>query len=268
MVRSPYYWLTRVFRPVQGWFPWVWWVGIGYTAVATPMGLLDLTSIGPPFLWMSAIGVLWILHQLLKLQVVLAATQGAAGDCRDGSLELLVVSGVTPGAICEGLRRAVWHQHAAFTWSLAILQGWFFLFTFWRLWPLGSKDIAPGLAFFGVMLSPIVFLWTDHRALTAMGLREALRTADPQKAFRSAWLRVMWPGWVLTGTLILLAMSNREPAIWNLVVWLLVGLGWPARVTRRADVDLEYGFMAYAAGLPFDSAEWSLRDDFRRAADA
>jgi hypothetical protein len=49
-------------------------------------------------------------------------------------------------------------------------------------------------------------------------------------------------------------------------VWVLVCAYALYKVNKRSRIDLEHGFMELAAGLKFDTSEWELRDDFRRAA--
>jgi len=262
MVRSPYYWLHRAFRQRPGWFGVAWWfVWVVGCAMAT------LQS-EPGYSLMALV----VLHQLYKGGLALMATQGIAEDRRSGALELLVVSGVSPESIANGHHRAVSQQFQVPLWSLVGLQIVCGVMYMVHLMPgLGGGG---GMGWYQLQL-PIILamgiwlLFRDHDALIACGMREALRLSDPQKAFRNTWLRVMWPGWLVMAFIHLLA-AGGAPLNGTMagIIWLVTGLWWASRIQRRSRVDIEHGFMAYAAGLPFDSDEWSLRDDFRRAANA
>jgi hypothetical protein len=51
-------------------------------------------------------------------------------------------------------------------------------------------------------------------------------------------------------------------------LWLAWSVYTVYRARKRARIDLEHGFQALAAGLDFDTDDWEMRDDFRRAAGA
>ena len=50
--------------------------------------------------------------------------------------------------------------------------------------------------------------------------------------------------------------------------WLAFSAYVLKKVRKRARIDVEHGFMQLAAELPFDTDDWEVRDDFRRAAGA
>lgn len=261
MVRSPYYWLHRAFRQRPGWFGIAWW---SVWAVGCAMSILQQSQ-------QFSILALVVLHQLYKGGLALVASQGIAEDRRSGALELLIVSGVSPETIASGHHRAVGQQFQVPLWSLVGLQVVCGVLYLVPLMPGPGGGLPNSFQFnMPIILGMgIWLLFRDHDALIACSMREALRLSDPQRAFRNAWLRVMWPGWLVMGMINILGIGGAAlNGMMVGVVWLVVGLWWAKRIQRRSRVDIEYGFMAYAAGLPFDSDEWSLRDDFRRAANA
>lgn len=262
-IRHPYAWLQRVFRPVPGVFTWSF---SGLLAATVVLLLLSLLARGSATqeaaLWLALL-LTWGAHQWLKLQLAIAATRGAAEDRAGGLFELLIVSGVDPHNLVEGHRRALLGQFAPAMLALGGLHVALFLRLIFPDTPLAAQSTL-GLLVVGALL-----LYVDAHALVLQGLRQALRQPGPLEAFRTTYLRVMIPGWIgllVPGVLLLTRPTGSGTVTFYLALWILFSLVASRWTGKRARIDLEYGFLQLAAGLPFDTDEWELREDFRRAA--
>jgi hypothetical protein len=260
LARNPYFWFQRVVRPLPGHFKLAFGALAGLGA-ALFLASLAYGSGGPPLL--AGLGLLYALHQLLKVQLALSATQGASEDRHEGGLELLLVAGVGPEQIVRGHRDALFAQYAP---ALLTLVGLHVAALVRALFPgFGAGNFLTLLL---VSAGALLLLWWDTLVLVRTGLREALRRADPLAAFRATYLRVMVPGWIATGLVLLSGGFLGGNNGLGLLTVLALGAAawWTRKVDRRARIDLEHGFLHLAAGLPFDTDDWELRDDFRRAA--
>ncbi|MFM8360044.1 MAG: hypothetical protein ACKOET_15975, partial [Verrucomicrobiota bacterium] len=262
-VRHPYAWLQRVFRPVPRLFSWSF--GASLAAIGG-LALLSVLARDPASqaaaLWL-ALALTWGAHQWLKLQLAIAATRGAAEDRAAGIFELLIVSGVDPQNLVEGHRRGLLGQFAP---AMLALGGLHVALVLRLLFPDTPESAQATL---GLLVIGGLLLYVDAQALVLQGLRQALRQPGPLEAFRAAYLRVMAPGWVglLVPALVLLTRPSQPGSIvFYLLLWLALSVLASRWAGKRARIDLEYGFLPLAAGLPFDTDEWELRDDFRRAA--
>lgn len=261
--RQPYAWFQLVMRPVPLEFSLTFYALAGATLLA--LGVSVGLHGTPAALWTvgGAFLLLWALHLLLKVQVTLAATRGIAEDRSTGALELLVVAGQGREQILRGHHRALYLQHRTAVLVLAALQ-------FLPLLRVSMSDVPLGAAA-GLCVGLIYgagMLWMDLETLAQVGLRHGLKETNPQAAFRATFLRVMLPGWLglLPLAVLLFSGVGYGTALLVFHVWLLWGAYTVHRVRKRSRIDLEHGFQALATGLEFDTDDWELRDDFRRAA--
>jgi hypothetical protein len=264
LARCPYAWFQRVQRPVPLTFHLVFW-----TLVAVALGLL-VASIGLSThlargnALYALLGVLWVLHQFVKVQVALAATRGMSEDRQSGALELLVVAGQGRDEIVRGHREALWRQYLTPVSLLLVLQ----FLPILRMGLPGLPPVNDLLEILVMLAAGAGFLLFDLDALIRTGLRQALKDPGPQVAFRSAYLRIQLPGWIGSVPLavVLLAAGLGIQILAFLLVWVLVCAYALYRVNKRTRIDLEHGFQQLATGMKFDTSDWELRDDFRRAA--
>ncbi len=262
--QHPYAWFQCVLRPPPLAFHIVYWSLVGLILLAFGASF----TLGTPLDRSLALGVVGLLlfglHQFLKVQVALAATRSLCEDRHSGALELLIVSGQGRDEIVAGHRQALWRQYAL---PVAVLLGCQFL-PILRMGLPGLPPFDPVILVMASLAFGAASLLFDLDALIRTGLRHALRESGPLEAFRAAYLRVMLPGWVglLFGVFLVLVLGAGNQLVTFLAIWMLVYAYCLYRVNRRTQVDLEHGFMTLAAGLAFDTDEWMLREDFRRAA--
>ncbi len=264
LVRHPYAWLQRVLRPVPAFFLWGFWglVGLGVVSYG---GALWLTT---ETMRLAALGmnllVLWALHLLVKVQVTMAATRGIAADRESGALELLVVAGIGGAELEASMKAGLIRQYL---WAVGVVLFLHFPPLAWMALPGNnpSGDIFVGL-FFGMLYGAMLLLF-DLASLIPVGLRHGLKESNPSAAFRATIQRVLVPGWIgMLPILVLVAgTGSRVSHIW-LHLWVFACVYGLHRVRKRARVDVNHGFREIVAGLEFDTDEWELRDDFRRAA--
>jgi len=263
--RRPYEWFQLVMRPVErGGEILFYALGAG---LVVALGV-SLAVAGTPTAWW-AIGaglfLLWSMHILLKVHVALAATRGIAEDRASGALELLVVAGQGRDQIIQGHNHALFRQHRVAMILLSCLQ-------FLPLFRLSMDDVdirhASGI-FIGLVYG-VAMLWVDLETLAQVGLRQGLKEPSPQAAFRATFLRVLLPGWIGMLPLAVIFLTGAGAGVGFLAfhLWLAWSVYTVYRARKRARIDLEHGFQALAAGLDFDTDDWEMRDDFRRAAGA
>lgn len=262
MARNPYAWLQHVTRPIPRTFI------AAFAAVASTFAVSAAVAIANPGtnLQISAIVLsailLTALHVGLKLQLVLAATRGINEDRETGALELLVTSGIGPALVQKGHRDAIVLQYR---WPLMVV----YVAQFVMAAVVTSKGLPVAIGSVIVFLVVgAAFLWIDADTLIQVGLRHGLREPDPQSAFRQTFVRVLLPGWIAVLPMAVAIVSGSSVTILALMAlaWLAVSAYSLKRARKRARIDVEYGFMALAAALPFDTDDWETRDDFRRAA--
>lgn len=264
LARSPYAWLQRVARPV----PWTFKVTFGLMAGLFVVAALASISRPGTNAQLGAAGaamlVLAALHVGLKLQVALAATRGIGEDRESGGLEMLVVSGIGPELVQEGHRDALVRQYRGPLMTVYACQ-------FGMAAVLSARGMPPDV---GALLLALVvgaaFLWIDFDTLLRVGLRHGLKERGPQAAFRATVVRVLLPGWIAVLPLgVSIVTGGSATAVTVLALsWLAFSAYVLKKVRKRARIDVEHGFMQLAAELPFDTDDWEVRDDFRRAAGA
>ncbi|MEI6343356.1 MAG: ABC transporter permease subunit [Verrucomicrobiota bacterium] len=263
LLRNPYGWLQRVTRPVPRTFLLSFacvtaaFVASACVALANPGTNLQMNAVV-----LSAL-LLAVLHVGIKLQFALVATRGINEDRETGALELLVVSGIGPALVQAGHRDAIVLQYRWFITTVYAAQ---FLMAA-VVTAKGLSGIEGGLL---VLVVGAAFLWVDADTLLRVGLRHGLKERDPQSAFRQTFLRVLLPGWIAImpfGVALVTGASATVLAVMG-CAWLAVSAYALKRARKRARIDIEHGFMALAASLPFDTDDWEVRDDFRRAAGA
>jgi ABC-type transport system involved in cytochrome c biogenesis permease component len=264
---NPYYWLARTFRGDPGWVR------------PTLGGLLSVAGCCAALTWWEPLGrtrqevlhiagllFVFVYHQLLKGAVCFQATQRLGEDQRSGALELLLTTPLTPEELIQGNRNAL-HDDAR-PWVIAVS-----ILTVFQLLPLFWVDALKDITNTGFLLPTIGFgmLLLDLKWGVLIGLRASLRSSDPARAFRSALLRLLFPGWLAAFALLLLLFGAGGGATfagfyfcyllcYGIALWLA---GWQA---RRARIDLQFGLRDLAAGLGYDTNERELAEDFRKAA--
>ena len=227
-------------------------------ALANPGTTLQLNAFALALILVAA------LHVGLKLQLILAATRGINEDRDTGALELLVVSGIGPALVQKGHRDALVLQYRWLIMAVYAAQ-------FVMAAVVSSKGLPVGAeAVVIILVVGAAFLWLDADSIIRVGLRHGLKEPDPQSAFRQTFLRVLLPGWVAVLPIAVALVSGASPATLALtgLAWLAVSAYALLRARKRARIDIDHGFMALAAELPFDTDDWEVRDDFRRAASA
>ncbi len=264
MTRNPYAWLQRVARPIPRTFLLAFaivsslCVVSAAVALANPGTTLQLNAFALALILVAA------LHVGLKLQLILAATRGINEDRDTGALELLVVSGIGPALVQKGHRDALVLQYRWLIMAVYAAQ-------FVMAAVVSSKGLPVGAeAVVIILVVGAAFLWLDADSIIRVGLRHGLKEPDPQSAFRQTFLRVLLPGWVAVLPIAVALVSGASPATLALtgLAWLAVSAYALLRARKRARIDIDHGFMALAAELPFDTDDWEVRDDFRRAASA
>ncbi|KAB2667721.1 MAG: ABC transporter permease subunit [Verrucomicrobia bacterium] len=264
LARQPYAWFQRVVRPLPASFHAVYWTLVAANLAAFAASLSLRLHMTRGLALLAECALLWVLHQFVKVQAALSATRGIGEDRQSGALELLVVSGQGRDPLVAGHRAAIWTQYA---WPVAGLLALQFLPVLRLAFP-GLPPANDALFLEAALAAGAAFLLFDVDALIRAGLRHGLRETGPQAAFRAAYLRVMLPGWI--GLLpCVVPLLTTGPGSWLvalLAIWVCVCAYALGRVNKRVRIDLEHGFMHLVAGLHFDTGEWELRDDFRRAA--
>jgi len=264
LARHPYAWLQRVLRPVSWLFQWSFW-GVVTLNLATFGAAMTLPNLPEREIALGiSVVLLWALHVLLKLQVTLAATRGIAADRESGALELMVVAGQGGGELSQGLRHGLMWQYRLPLLVLLLLH---FPLILWTGLPDNDSSAAASFSVFITVLIGAMLLMFDLDALVKVGIRHGLKENSPQAAFRATVLRVLAPGWIGMLPLGALLLGRGAPVspFW-VGIWMLGCLYGLHRVRKRARLDVDHGFREIVAGLPFDTDEWELRDDFRTAA--
>jgi hypothetical protein len=264
LARQPYAWFQRVVRPLPASFHLAYGVLVAANLAAFVASFALPLHAARGLALAAECGVLWLLHQFVKAQAALSATRGIGEDLRSGALELLVVSGQGRDPLVAGHRAAIWTQY---TWPVAGVIALQAL----PLVRLGFPGLSPAndeMLLVAALVVGAGFLPFDLDAMIRAGLRHALRESGPQAAFRAAYLRVMLPGWIALLPCVAkwLSTGSGDGLVGWLAVWGAVCAWTLARVNKRSRIDLEHGFMHLAAGLPFDTNDWEMREDFRRAA--
>ena len=263
--QQPYAWFQMVMRPVPFEFTAVFYglgllIGVGLLA-----SMAATTQTAAIWIVGGCLAVLWALHLLLKVQVALMASRGIFEDRNSGALELLVAAGQGRDEILRGHHTALLRQYRVPALVLVGLQ-------FLPLLRLSMSDLpmAAGVGVVVLLIYGILVLAFDLETLAMVGFRHGLREADPQTALRATFLRVMMPGWVgLLPLAMLAALGGGTGLLWFVFhMWLGANAYFVYRARKRARIDIEHGFLALAAGLDFDTDDYELRDDFRRAAGA
>ena len=264
LMRRPYAWFQCVLRPPALAFLLVYWTLIALVLAGFAASFVLSTHIARGHALEMVCVLLLILHQFLKVQVALAATRSLSEDRHSGALELLIVSCQGQEQIIAGHREAMWRQYSI---PVAVLLGLQFLPVL-RLGFGGLPPINAEILLMGALAIGAGFLLFDLDTLIRTGLRHALKENGPQAAFRASYLRVMLPGWIalLPGVVMLLVAGPGPNLGIYLILWMCVCAYALYRVQRRTQIDLEHGFMNLVTGLEFDTDEWALREDFRRAA--
>lgn len=263
--REPYGWFHQVMRPLPALFAVSFYALAGASAVALGVSVAMKATAGAWWAVGVSLALLWLMHVLLKLHVTLAATRGVAEDRASGALELLVVAGLGRDQIVPAHRSAILRQHRV---PLLVTLA----FQFLPMARLSMSDMVGPEAtavWAGLTVGGVV-MWFDLEALIQVGLRQGLRESDPQAAFRLTFLRILLPGWLGMMPIAAMVVSGVGGVAMFLGVgaWLLATGYVLRRLRKRARVDLEHGFRELAAGVDFDTDDWELRDDFRRAAGA
>jgi hypothetical protein len=180
-------------------------------------------------------------------------------------LELLVAAGQGRDEILRGHHTALLQQYRVPALVLVGLQ-------FLPLLRLSMNDlpVEAGIGVVLLLVYGVAVLTFDLETLAMVGFRHGLREGDPQTAFRATFMQVMVPGWVgMLPLAMLAALGGGTRLLWLAFhLWLFATAYMVYRARKRARIDIEHGFQALAAGLDFDTDDYELRDDFRRAAGA
>lgn len=261
--QKPYAWFQRVMRPVPFEFTAVFY-GLGFLlAVGLVASMAATTQAAAIWAVGACLALLWALHLLLKVQVAIASTRGIVEDRTSGALELLVAAGQGRDEILRGHHTALLQQYRVPALVLVGLQ-------FLPLLRLSMNDlpVSAGIGVVLLLIYGVAVLTFDLETLAMVGFRHGLREADPQTAFRATFMQVMMPGWVgMLPLAMLAALGGGTSLLWLAFhLWLFATGYMVYRARKRARIDIEHGFLALAAGLDFDTDDYELRDDFRRAA--
>ncbi len=263
---NPYYWLERAFRqdrrPLCGWAMSLMALSLMSAIAAVIFHWLKMPSNEQLLMLMLASAFLASL--LVKLGFLLSASRRLGEDLRTGGLELLLTTPLTPEALIEGVRQALWDEFRPVLDRLtALILLLLPAFIISALPPL--HDQFPLLV---ICVGAVAMLWLDFRWGTVIALRAALRSTGPLPAFRQSILRVLLPGWCALGIIILIGPGGlgNFGLILSYCLFYFLAMSVVYVSAKRARLDLEHGLRDIAAGLGFDTDQRELAEDFRRAA--
>ena len=260
--RNPYFWLATVLRPRLYGMQWIvlltgtlWCLGLVGAFNANTVGLRTGWSLLAAFATFS-------LHVWMKCAVAALSTRSLSEDRNSGGLELLLVSGLEPSQIMKGVRDSVYSR-----FFIPLIVCWVMGGGMMISITVLEVDTGHSREFWMlIFLAGLVWLYFDIHAAILEGIRQALRAKSEAAALRGTLFRVLLPGWFMGLMVGPFVATSSTPAV-GLVIWMAL-TGWIyAKVMTRARVDAVRGFRPLAAGLPFDSGGWELRDVFREAAE-
>jgi ABC-type Na+ efflux pump permease subunit len=193
--------------------------------------------------WAFAISVLTAFgaHQLFKYMVAAEASRCFSEDRRNGVMELLLVSPLSPASIVRGQRQALASLFRSPAWILIALN-MFLVFAHKLAVPFAPQFETWTLALGGGM----ALVAADYYGLSWTGMWLGLRSRRHHRAVLGTLLRVMMPSWVVA---FLLFMGLGRGALnfeEMLVCWLFLGIAVSLMAGQFAQIQLRSHFRALA----------------------
>jgi ABC-type transport system involved in cytochrome c biogenesis permease component len=239
---NPYLWLVT-----HGQAPlWMVW-GLVVLGALISVGLLIDTHVsitmGQRPGWTFAASVLSAFgaHQLFKYMVAAEASRCFSEDRRNGTMELLMVSPLSPAVIIHGQRRALGSLFHMPAWTLIALN-MFLILAHKLAYPYGPQFETWAL----VLAGGIALVAADYYGLTWTGMWLGLRSRRHHRAVMGTLLRVMMPSWA--GAFLLFFGLGRGRLNFEemLICWLFLGAAVSLMVGQFAQVELRRHFRAIA----------------------
>jgi ABC-type transport system involved in cytochrome c biogenesis permease component len=251
---DPYFWLARRGQPT-GWLVW----GLVILGAVISIGLMIDTYLstarggraGSSF----AVGVLaaFAAHQLFKYMVVAEAGRCFSEDRRNGTMELLMVSPITPSVIISGQRRALASLFRKPGWTLVTLN-LLLIYTHHFIKPFPASFEIWVLALGGGM----ILLVADYYGLSWTGMWLGLRSRRHHRAVLGTLLRIMLPPWIVAFLVFAGFFRGRLGFEEMLTSWIFFGAVFSLMTGQFAQVELRRHFRSIARGDDSSrAAAWS-----------
>jgi len=259
MERNPYFWLNTVVRlPLFGLKWLVLIAGIAWMVAA--FGAVNGQDTGTRELFAIAVlAIAFGLQVWIRIFAVLVSTRSLSEDRAGGGLELLLSSPFPPRKIIKGQELALYWR-----FRLPLAVGVVMSLGFVLLPLMAEGGIMPGVwNWILFSLVSAITLITDIQLISIVGMQQALRASNPYQAFRATMVRTVVPSTVLLISLTILA--TLQFSILAILIGVIAWIGMQVMLANRARIDLSHGFRTLAAGLPFDTGDWVVRETFQRA---
>jgi hypothetical protein len=169
----------------------------------------------------------YVIHQVLKVMVVVDAGRRFNEDVRSGALELLLVSPLKPRLMIEGQRRALRDEYfRLIQWVLAV--NWLMLLATW-LDPTQLRMSGQDQEIFTILfLGGAAVLVTDYWALSRTGMAEALSRRPQAQVLVRTLVRVMGIPWLLLFFIVFCgiggAIQGSDSFHWIFSLWFVCGM--------------------------------------------
>ncbi|MBI3191108.1 MAG: hypothetical protein HYZ36_00460, partial [Pedosphaera parvula] len=145
-------------------------------------------------------------------------------DHQSGALELLLATSLSPIALLNAQRQALWEQFGGWLKLLAVVNGLLWLAALTGQEHYDMDDGETLLIFSCFFVGGAVLLFLDFHALSWGGMAEALRGKRQHRAVLSTLARTLLPGWVAIFVFVFIGISGsvREEGILTFyLVWFL-----------------------------------------------
>jgi ABC-type transport system involved in cytochrome c biogenesis permease component len=258
---NPYFWLARRGQPPV----WLVW-GLVILGAVTSIGLMMDTHLstarGGRAGWSFAVGVLaaFAAHQLFKYMVAAEAGRGFSEDRRNGTMELLMVSPVTPSVIISGQRRALASLFRKPAWTLVALN-FLLIFTYDFIRPFPASFEVWTLPWAGGM----VLVVADYYGLSWTGMWLAMRSRPHHRAVLGTLLRIMLPPWVVALLLFFGIFRGRLGFEEMIICWMFLGAALSLMTGQFAQIELRRHFRSLARGGDSSNALTAWRDELHES---
>jgi ABC-type transport system involved in cytochrome c biogenesis permease component len=242
---NPYAWLARRGQPPL----WLVW-GLVIFGGLTSIGLMIDAHLSRAALiaragWSFAAGVLaaFAAHQLFKYMVVAEASRCFSEDRRNGTMEMLMVSPISPAAIIDGQRRALAALFRRPAWTLIALN-LFLIFSHYLTRPFGPEFELWIVALGGGMM----LLLADYYGLSWTAMWLGLRCRRHHRAVLGTLLRIMLPLWIV-GFLLFVGLFRGLLGFEEMIIcWTFLGAGLSLMTGHFAQAELRRHFRSISRG--------------------
>ena len=256
---NPYLWLLRreryPSRPVR---QLLWVVGALWAGCLIASGLASSRGNKMHILFVIAMFSAYALHVMVKGLVAAQACRRFTEDRQSGALELLLATSLSPFAILHAQRQALWEQFRGWLKMLTVVNGLLWLAVSTGREHYDMNDGETLMIFSSFFVGGAILLFLDFRALSWVGMSEALRGQRQHRAVLSTLARALLPGWLAIFVFVFIGIAGvvREKGILTFyLVWFLANalIATVLAIGRRHEVLTRFRQLA-AGDMPSRSA--------------